>query len=593
MIRLIRLIPLFLFLSASFAWAETRLALVIGNSAYAHAAHLPNAAADASDIGDALERIGFDVTRGINLDYRSMRLMLRDFSRSAAEADTVVIYFAGHGIEIENTNYLIPTNAELRSDQDIEFEAVRLDAVLGAVASSKGLKLVLVDACRNNPFLSQMQRTSATRSIGRGLARVDPGGVMVGYAARSGTLALDGDGRNSPYAQALLEHLEEPGLELGKMFRKVRDTVFDMTNGYQEPFTYGSLPGEDIFLVPVSATRGDLSAGPLPLQSRMIERFGFAEVSNDTVTWQEFIDDFAEQEDSPLLAVAKQRLLSSVQSGKTPSIKTEGYEPWLEIGDDQSQTGEVFLDLEDRKTVQKALNMLGFDTGGIDGDFGPSTRRAISGARYKVGVLAGDHLDRSFLERLPNVPAIEVLMSKDAKALQLSSFPRNIDERLIKAAEVLGSQPVTFGYFGGHLYVAVLPSRLNLGWEAGALLARKMDGHLATLTSKAENDFVFNLVQDDNRFFDTGINGNFYGPLFGLYQPEDSTEPRGGWLWTTGERLEFTNWLPGQPDDSGQKSMRGSFALRSTNGQKNLSDAGKWNDTSGFYNSSTYIIEIE
>ena len=236
------------FVAAHPAWAsETRVALVIGNSDYDHVSALTNPVNDTADLGAALERIGFDVTVGHNLDYRGMRLALRDFAESAETADVVLIYFAGHGIEIDKVNYLIPTNAELQSDRDVEFEAVRLDAVIRSISNMQGLKIVLVDACRNNPFLSNMAQTSATRSLGRGLGRIDPGGVLVGYAARGGTLALDGDGRNSPYAQALLQHIEEPGLELGKLFRKVRDTVYSLTDGFQEPFTYGSLPGEDIF----------------------------------------------------------------------------------------------------------------------------------------------------------------------------------------------------------------------------------------------------------------------------------------------------------------------------------------------------------
>ena len=230
--------------------SDKRVALVIGNSEYAHVSNLSNPANDATDIAEALERIGFIVTRGQNLDGRGMRLALRNFAEAADGASMAVVYFGGHGIEIDNTNYLIPVNAELVNDRDVEFEAIRLDAVVNALSGVEGMKIILVDACRNNPFLADMNRTSATRSIGRGLGRIDPRGVLVGYAARNGTLALDGKGRNSPYAQAILSHIEEPGLELGKMFRKIRDTVFSLTEGYQEPFTYGSLPGEDIFLVP-------------------------------------------------------------------------------------------------------------------------------------------------------------------------------------------------------------------------------------------------------------------------------------------------------------------------------------------------------
>ncbi|MEM6579428.1 MAG: caspase family protein, partial [Pseudomonadota bacterium] len=244
--------------------AERRVALVIGNSDYEHVASLPNPANDAEDISNALKRLGFEVTSGLDLDYRDMRLALRDFSEAAAEADVAVVYFAGHGIEIDNTNFLIPVNAELRSDRDVDFEAIRLDTVIGSLEDAKGLRIVLLDACRNNPFLVDMQRTTASRSIGRGLGRVDPGGVLVSYAARGGTIALDGEGRNSPYAKALLGTLETPGLEIGKLFRQVRDLVLEDTGGFQEPFTYGSLPGTDIFLK-APEPKKTAAASPVPL----------------------------------------------------------------------------------------------------------------------------------------------------------------------------------------------------------------------------------------------------------------------------------------------------------------------------------------
>lgn len=242
------------------AQAQTRVALVIGNSNYEHVGRLPNPLNDAGDIASKLSELGFAVTLANDLAYNPMRLALRDFAAAAQGAEVALVYYAGHGIEIDGASYLIPVNAELRSDQDIEFEALPLDLVVRAVETSSGLKVVLIDACRNNPFLANMERTSATRSIGRGLARIEPGGVLVGYAARSGTVSQDGEGRNSPYAEALLRYIDEPGLEIGKMFRKVRDAVMSATDGAQEPFTYGSLPGVDLFIVPPSGDPADRAA---------------------------------------------------------------------------------------------------------------------------------------------------------------------------------------------------------------------------------------------------------------------------------------------------------------------------------------------
>ena len=148
-------------LAQSLAWADARVALVIGNADYAHVGRLLNPINDATDIRAKLDGLGFEVTLATDLDYNPMRLALRDFAEAARDAEVALIYYAGHGIEIDGTNYLIPVNAELRSDRDVEFEAIPLDLVVRAVETSPGLKIVLIDACRNNPFLAEMARTMA------------------------------------------------------------------------------------------------------------------------------------------------------------------------------------------------------------------------------------------------------------------------------------------------------------------------------------------------------------------------------------------------------------------------------------------------
>lgn len=243
--------------------SASRVALVIGNSAYEHVSALPNPSNDADGIAQALERIGFSVTKIKDLDYSKMRLALRDFSDAAFGADVALVFYAGHGIEVDRQNYLIPVDARLEKDIDVELEAISLDLINRTISGARGLRLILLDACRDNPFAKSMARTLATRSIGRGLARVEPGvGTLVSYAAKEGTVASDGQGNNSPYTAALIEHLAEPGLEIQFMFRKVRDSVINATNGDQEPFTYGSLPGTQIFLNPGDGTTGGQTTAP-------------------------------------------------------------------------------------------------------------------------------------------------------------------------------------------------------------------------------------------------------------------------------------------------------------------------------------------
>jgi len=234
------------------AEADRRVALVIGNSTYEFASRLPNPENDARDMAALLEGIGFDVTLALDQNFQSMRIALRDFADKAAGADISTVFYAGHGIEIDKQNFLIPVDARLGRDRNVRFEAIALDDVLLAGESASGLTIVILDACRENPFASAMKRAGATRSIGRGLARVEPEGssVLVAYAAREGQVATDGDGRNSPYTKALLDTLATPGIEVGLLFRRVRESVIAATGSAQQPFVYQSLGADPIYLVP-------------------------------------------------------------------------------------------------------------------------------------------------------------------------------------------------------------------------------------------------------------------------------------------------------------------------------------------------------
>ncbi len=238
-------------LAAPALGSERRIALVVGNSRYQHAPSLRNPAGDARAMADAFERLGFsDVTLEFDLDRDALAAALRAFTDQAVSADWAVIYFAGHGFEIDGVNYLVPVDAKLERDAHVRWETVSLDDVLGAMSGARKLRLAILDACRNNPFTSRMQM-SGTRSVGRGLGLIEPeGGTLVAYAARHGQVALDGDGANSPYVNALLRHLNTEKLEIGLMFRRVRDTVRQLTARSQEPYVYGSLPSEELYFNP-------------------------------------------------------------------------------------------------------------------------------------------------------------------------------------------------------------------------------------------------------------------------------------------------------------------------------------------------------
>jgi tetratricopeptide (TPR) repeat protein len=245
-----------------------RVALVIGNSAYKNVPVLTNPQHDAAAIAASLRAIGLEAVTLVNDSTREKLIdALRVFADEAEKADWAVVYYAGHGIEVNGVNYLIPVEAKIAADRDIQFEAVPLDQVLAAVDGAQKLKLILLDACRDNPFAPQMRKTApsqvavaagptagaaiGTRSVSRGLGEVKvSGATLVVYAAKHGQTALDGEGGNSPFAVAVAQRLATPNVEINKLFRLIRDDVMEATAGRQEPYTYGSLPGrEDFFFV--------------------------------------------------------------------------------------------------------------------------------------------------------------------------------------------------------------------------------------------------------------------------------------------------------------------------------------------------------
>lgn len=235
------------------AWAANRVALVIGNSAYKNAAPLSNPINDAVIVEATLKNAGFDVVQTrLDIQAAEMRRALRDFADQARDADVAVVYYAGHGIEIEGTNYLIPIDATLERDTDVYDEAFSLDRVLLAVEPARQLRLVILDACRNNPFSEKMKRTVGSRAISRGLARIEPAtaNTLVAFAAKAGSTASDGNSKNSPYAAALVKYIGTPGLDLRRVFGFVRDDVMKATGNRQEPYVYGTLGGDDVPLVP-------------------------------------------------------------------------------------------------------------------------------------------------------------------------------------------------------------------------------------------------------------------------------------------------------------------------------------------------------
>jgi Caspase domain len=260
---------LFLFMTSA-TLADKRVALVVGNGAYQKAGQLPNPAHDAGAIGALFKVMAFDLVEAeFDLGIADLRRALRAFSDQVHDADIAVVYYAGRGMEVNGINYLIPVDAKLERDIDIEDEAVSLDRVLRTIEEAKRLRLVILDACRDNPFTRSMKRSASTRSVGRGLATIEDltSDTLVANAARAGSFAEDGAGENSPYTAALIKNLPLPGLDLRLALGRVRDEVLRTTNKRQEPFVYGSLGGAELALARDDKSDAQKVAVPVaPLQ---------------------------------------------------------------------------------------------------------------------------------------------------------------------------------------------------------------------------------------------------------------------------------------------------------------------------------------
>ena len=303
------------------AHAEKRVALVIGNSAYQKVGPLANPANDASAIAATFQSSGFDVVElKRDLNVSDMRRALRDFSDTVRDADIAIVYFAGHGIEIDGTNYMVPVDAALERDIDAFDEAVPLERILTVIEPAKKLRLVILDACRDNPFSRIMKRTIGARSIERGLAKVEPTSpnTLVAYAAKAGSTASDGDSKNSPFTAALIKYLPRPGLDLRKAFGFARDDVLKATNNRQEPFIYGSLGGDDVALVPASTTLPVVSADP---NASIRRDYEFAERIGTKPVWDSFISNYPSGFYSDLARAQRGRLEAASGEGTDKTRK--------------------------------------------------------------------------------------------------------------------------------------------------------------------------------------------------------------------------------------------------------------------------------
>jgi hypothetical protein len=380
------------------AHAEKRVALVIGNSSYVKVRALPNPEKDAAAMAALFRASGFDVVEAQNnMNGSAMRRAFRNFSDTARDADIAVVYYAGHGIEVDGTNYILPVDTVLERDLDVEDEAVSLDRIIKVLEPAKRLRLVILDACRDNPFVKTMKHVVATRSIGRGLARVEPpsSDTLIAFAAKAGSTAADGDGPHSPFTDALLRHLTTPGLDLRLAFGQVRDEVLRTTNNRQEPFVYGSLGGTTVSLVPAT-TPAVATAPPAPVTApapqsdpSAIARgdYEFALQVGTLQAWDSFLVAHPVGFYADLARAQRERINSTARTAAmSPAATPEMRKPAV----DPAETAHL---------VHKELTRLGCYSGDVDGPWGKSSRDAMtafnrhSGMKLEVSAASTDTLD--------------------------------------------------------------------------------------------------------------------------------------------------------------------------------------------------------
>ncbi|MGE3626462.1 MAG: caspase domain-containing protein, partial [Hyphomicrobiales bacterium] len=285
------------------AGAATKVALIIGNSSYTHANELKNPRNDASDLAKALDRLGFKVVPGFDLDKAGMEAKIREFSNELTGAQVALFFYAGHGLQVNGQNYLAPIDAKLSSDSDLDFETVPLNLVLRQMERDTRTNLVFLDACRDNPLARNLARSMGTRStaVGSGLARIETGvGTMIAFATQPGNVALDGTGRNSPFTAALLNNITLPGVDISQMMIGVRRQVIEVTSGKQVPWEHSSLTGQFFFGGPpkgevarVEPTKPDSEGGGgASRPNEAAQAWATVQETRSRAVLQTFIDSF-------------------------------------------------------------------------------------------------------------------------------------------------------------------------------------------------------------------------------------------------------------------------------------------------------------
>jgi uncharacterized caspase-like protein len=377
-------------LSASAAKADRRVAFVVGNGTYKNVAQLPNPPIDAKAMAATLRNVGFEVIEGSNLSRDQMTEKLLDFGRKAQGSDVAVFYYAGHGIAVGGSNYLLPVDADIKSEMDVKLgAAINIDLTLDQTMGDAKVKLVFLDACRDNPFAAKIKSNSATRSVNvqSGLAEMKSGeGTLIAFATGPGQTALDGqEGNNSPFTRALIDNITKPGVEIQQAMTSVRAQVNEETHKGQLPWGHTNLIGA-VYLNPAQQTQvanaAPTAAGNVPAAMTggssdgvELEYWRSVKESNKPEELNAYLSAYPNGQ-FKALALAR---LAAIKSGPSTTTRNlnAGVDP-ATFTDDASQLTEdqIGLDKGQRRDVQRRLTGLGFDTK-VTGAFNDETRTVL------------------------------------------------------------------------------------------------------------------------------------------------------------------------------------------------------------------------
>jgi uncharacterized caspase-like protein len=382
-----------LLFSGDAAFADKRVAFVVGNGAYKNVPQLPNPPTDARTMASTLRNVGFEVVEGYNLTRDKMTEKLLEFGHKAEGADIAVFYYAGHGIAMGGANYLLPVDADLKSEADVKLGAtINVDVTLDQTMQDAKVKLVFLDACRDNPFAAKMQTAKLSRglTVNSGLAAMNTGqGTLIAFATSPGQTALDGDkGTNSPFTRALVANITQPGVEIQQAMTKVRAQVNDETNKNQMPWGHTDLTGS-VYLNPASLpadakadantdaikTDAPAATAAAPASDMELEFWRSVKDSRKVEELNAYVTTYPNGAFRPL-ALAR---IAKLQGGDTSPDATRNLTvDTSSLTDEADQVAEdlIGLDRGTRRDVQRRLTKLGFDVH-ANGKFDDETRTVI------------------------------------------------------------------------------------------------------------------------------------------------------------------------------------------------------------------------